>query len=365
LPYQLGGQAIQTAGTYVQTFPAVNGCDSVVTLTLSIDPTISTSIAASTCNPAQVGVDTLFFLTVNGCDSLVITTTTLTAPNQTNLTANTCDPAQAGIDTVILTNQAGCDSLVISQTSLSQSDTTHLAADICDNESFNFQGQILTQLGTYSQLLTNSSGCDSLLILDLAVFPTYDENLMITIHAGDSYVFDGRSFSSDTMVSATFSSREGCDSVVNLILQVQQGQQNLIPPSNLRSVDTTLLLYTFVWQDNSGDEDGFIIYRNGLIFASTAANDTVFTDTILTFGQSFDYRVAAFRGNDTSSQTNAISYFLPSTVHRLELSYICHEADSNLLFWNVYNPARYPLSLTWKFRIYHPGKSSGYFYLWG
>ncbi|MEM9719221.1 MAG: discoidin domain-containing protein, partial [Bacteroidota bacterium] len=59
-----------------------------------------------------------------GCDSVVITTTTLLPNDTTNVAATTCDPSQVGMFEVILTNRFGCDSVVITTTTL-------LTGEIC------------------------------------------------------------------------------------------------------------------------------------------------------------------------------------------------------------------------------------------
>lgn len=128
LPYNFGGQSILTLGTYTQTFPASNGCDSVVSLTLSINPVITTNLSATSCDPAQVGKDTLFLLGTEGCDSLVITTTNLL-------------PSYSSNDT----------------------------AFICQGQSYLFDGQNLTNSGTYTANLQSTGGCDSILTLVLTV----------------------------------------------------------------------------------------------------------------------------------------------------------------------------------------------------
>ena len=55
---------------------------------------------------------------------------------------------------LLLSNRTGCDSLVITTTSLLTSDTTYLTASSCDANS----------VGISSNLLSNSNGCDSLVI---------------------------------------------------------------------------------------------------------------------------------------------------------------------------------------------------------
>ena len=127
-----------TSGEYTQTLPAANGCDSIVTLTLTMNPTYNTSISHAMCQgdfynffgtiltEAGVYADTLS--TVNGCDSIV--TLTLTVNPVTN------------------------------------GDTTAAACN-----SFSWHGTTFTQSGNYTYYTTNVNGCDSVVTLHLTIHP--------------------------------------------------------------------------------------------------------------------------------------------------------------------------------------------------
>jgi uncharacterized membrane protein len=59
------------------------------------------------------------------------------------------------------------------------------------------------------------------------------------------------------------------------------------------------------WQDNSADENGFVVERRsgGSAFAqiaTTATNATAYSDTTAASGIAYDYRVEAFGGGGTS-----------------------------------------------------------------
>ena len=79
----------------------------------------------------------------------------------TNVAATTCDPEQEGITQQLLTNSEGCDSLVITTTTLIPGDITNVAAITCDP----------AQVGITQQLLTNIFGCDSLVITITTLIP--------------------------------------------------------------------------------------------------------------------------------------------------------------------------------------------------
>lgn len=114
--------------------------------------------------------------------------------------------------------QYGCDSvstlfltvLPVYQNSISQS--------ICQGDSFLFMGNYFSTSGTYSDTLTTSAGCDSVVTLQLTVNPTYSQQLYDTICPGDSVFFNGNYVSESGTYSDTLMTYTGCDSVIHLHL---------------------------------------------------------------------------------------------------------------------------------------------------
>ena len=138
----------------MDTLTASNGCDSIVTVTITELLPNQTNIQLFSCDPTQVGVVQDLLTNTDGCDSLVITTTSYLESDTTEVALTSCDPTQVGVVQDLLTNSDGCDSLVITTTSFLESDTTEVALTSCDP----------TQVGVVQDLLTNTDGCDSLVI---------------------------------------------------------------------------------------------------------------------------------------------------------------------------------------------------------
>src|SRR5207247_668046 len=89
LPYTWNGKSYNTAGTYKDTLVSVSGCDSIVTLTLNVNPVLTGSQTATVCsnklpyiwngknyNAAGTYKDTL--TSASGCDSVVTLTLNVT-----------------------------------------------------------------------------------------------------------------------------------------------------------------------------------------------------------------------------------------------------------------------------------------------
>jgi len=71
-------------------------------------------------------------------------------------------------------------------------------------------------------------------------------------------------------------------------------------PSNLK-LTVSGQNVALTWQDNSSDEDGFNLYRNGSLLKTFSANATAYTDTGLQYSQNYCYALSAFKGSLSSS----------------------------------------------------------------
>ncbi|MCS6769197.1 MAG: hypothetical protein NZ570_02020, partial [Candidatus Caldarchaeum sp.] len=97
----------------------------------------------------------------------------------------------------------------------------------------------------------------------------------------------------------------------------------LLPPSSLRAVAADYGYITLSWQDNSIDEEGFILERSedGKSFTSvgrTPANAASYTDRAVQKEKTYYYRVKAFRGSLLSSPSNTVVE--TATPHGLPIS---------------------------------------------
>lgn len=108
------------------------------------------------------------------------------------------------------------------------------------------------------------------------------------------------------------------------------GTQNAPPaaPTNLTFTQRAAAVtgINLSWQDNSNDEDGFIIERStdGSSYTkidTVAANVINYTDNNVTLGQMYFYKVKAYNNLGSSLYTNIVNLIHnPSSVSELELS---------------------------------------------
>lgn len=90
---------------------------------------------------------------------------------------------------------------------------------ICNNVPYDFNGQILSKSGVYYDTLTSTDGIDSINVLNLTVFPSYDTTIQIT--ACNNYTDnDGRNYTQSGIYTDSLLTLQGCDSIVNLDLTI-------------------------------------------------------------------------------------------------------------------------------------------------
>lgn len=174
----------------------------------------------------------LFRLTgSNGCDSLVTVHVTGIGSPQIMIEDSTCNGVPylwqgrelyvAGTYTDTLTSSQGCDSIVTLLLSVMDQVLLDSVAMVCYGERLIIDGQPITQSGTYQESFITSEGCDGTRTWYVTIVPDLSTSHTETICKGDEYLddlFQGLSVAgtyTNTVVSA-----QGCDSTVTLYLLV-------------------------------------------------------------------------------------------------------------------------------------------------
>jgi hypothetical protein len=238
--YDFGGQNLTTPGTYKDTLTGVNSCDSIVTLTLSLKTVVTNAISASICpgssldfggnNLTTAGTYKDTLTGSNGCDSIVTLTLSLKAVTIGAVSASICPGSSfdfggknltvAGTYKDTVTGSNGCDSIVTLTLSLKSTSASSKSASICPGFTYAFGGKLLNQAGTYKDTLTGVNGCDSIITLTLSLKTVVTSNVFDSICSGQTYNFNGKSLTTAGVYNDTISSSQGCDSIIHLNLAV-------------------------------------------------------------------------------------------------------------------------------------------------
>lgn len=244
--YSFGGNSLSVSGTYVDTFSSVMGCDSIVTLSLTVNSNSGSSFADSICqgSPYTFGGHSL---------------------------------SMSGTYFNTLTSSTGCDSLITLTLTVHPS-SANLSKSICPGSLYSFGGHNLNAPGTYTDTLTSSFGCDSVVTLFLTFFPIRD-TISHNLCQGSSYLFGGRTLTTSSTYVDTFYSVMGCDSIIvtlNLTV-IPNGSYTL----TARDSSCTYIVLTasgasasekIVWTYNGTDIDSSARGLTGPVSSLTAAS---------------------------------------------------------------------------------------------
>ena len=228
----------QSCENLTHTFINAAGCDSIVTLHLTVNQTTYGDTAAIVCDSfdwygmhlAQSG-DYYYTLTnVAGCDSVVTLHLTVNQPTIGTDVQTACG-SYTWIDgvtytennstaTYTLSNAMGCDSIVTLHLTINTATEGDTTAIVCGN--FDWYGMHLTQSGEYTHTFTNASGCDSVVALHLTINqPATGTDVQIA--CGSFTWIDGVTYTeSNNTATYTLTNTAGCDSIVTLHLTVNQ-----------------------------------------------------------------------------------------------------------------------------------------------
>ena len=238
--YPFNGQNFDQTGTYTAILPAENGCDSIIALRLTVLAPIKTSLEKAICvgtfyvfqgdTLTESGLYSIVLTSSAGCDSIVTLNLNVVSFFETTINASICPGSTysfadtvlsvAGIYMDSLTAIGGCDSIIRLNLSIRPTVTTPLSASICAGAEYNFNGEILTDIGTYEAVFTGSNGCDSTVVLTLDVVDFYDIQINASICTGEFYFFDGDLLEFEGEYIYQYVAQGGCDSTVTLTLQV-------------------------------------------------------------------------------------------------------------------------------------------------
>ena len=234
--YTENGFNASEAGTYTQNLQTIDGCDSIVTLNLSVNPVANTNLAVAICegstysengfNASEAGTYTQNLQTVNGCDSIVTLTLTVNPVESTTLSAAICygttytengfNVSEAGTYTQNLQTVNGCDSIVTLNLSINPVADTTIAAAICEGEIYYENGFMASREGTHTQILQTDNGCDSVVTLNLTVYPAYQMGIGAVIHEGETYEEYGFNVNEEGTYTQILQTVNGCDSIITL-----------------------------------------------------------------------------------------------------------------------------------------------------
>lgn len=252
---------VSSAGNYTVSGTDANGCSNIATKTVSVNPTYNTPLTHSICqgesynfygqNLTTAGTYTHTLQTINGCDSVLTLTLALKALPTPAITGST---SLCQGQTTTLTANGG---------------VSYLWSNASTNNSIS-----VSQSGIYTVTATNAEGCSAIANVTVTVNPTPSINISgnttlcagnsttLTASGSDSYSWSTGDNTASVSISAfgvytvTGTSTEGCSNTATVTVLVSQSPVITITGATDICVgeSTTLTAYggeTYLWSDGT------------------------------------------------------------------------------------------------------------------
>lgn len=248
--YTFGDKALTRAGVYTDTLVSSYGCDSIVTLNLTVAKHYHNTIVEHLIEGQGQTVE-FYDMTYTDQDAGVY-------QHQGEPTSDGCDSitelrliVHPAFDTVAVVcaqnlpfrwvNKWSKKTSLLYEAGIYRDDTTYVNGErmffgiklevnystdtvlyrqICEGGEYNFNGQKLTRSGEYRDTLVNAYGCDSIITLHLNVQKGYYNTIERTIYEGDTVHFENNVYSRPGNYPFRYTTDLGCDSVIELQLTV-------------------------------------------------------------------------------------------------------------------------------------------------
>jgi hypothetical protein len=231
------------SGTYTLRRQTINGCDSVFTLSLTVNPTVLRSDELALC---ESELPYIYGDTVFG------------------------QGTQSGTFVFRRTAHTGCDSIVTLALTINTQGYQQKSYEICSAElpyeTADTTFPVGTLSGTYNIIYGTPNGCDSVVSIALTVHPDYNEVVSEEICENDlPYMWRDTTFAEGTRSGLYRFARTtpfGCDSSVTLALIVHPSYEQE------ETADVCANGFPYEWRDTTflaGTESGyFVFYRHSV-----------------------------------------------------------------------------------------------------
>lgn len=243
--YDFAGKSYYESGIFTDTLANVEGQDSIITLDLTVSPTIEILENVELCEGetyfipkgftiATAGTFSYEYFTDEGClvnatyiinfasDAESIIDWTLCENESVIINGIIYDSSNpSGTELLFGASASGCDSTVNIDLTFFDVDVLEITESICQGESIIINGIIFDETSPSGNIVIPNgaaNGCDSIISVELAFISTIVEDQEITICEGQQIEIDGVVYSEPGAYTTIYEASTGCDSVVILNL---------------------------------------------------------------------------------------------------------------------------------------------------
>ena len=296
----VGNNTYDTTGTYTDILNSTDGCDSIVTTDLSVLSVITSNTIVNACDSydwngaTYIASGSYNYLTTSsyGCDSIAILDLTINNSSNSNTIVSACNSydwngttyTSSGSYNYLTTSSYGCDSIAVLDLIINTSNTGVDIQTACDSYIWIDGNNYISDNNSATYTIVNSSGCDSIVTLNLTLYHSVSVTNYFNICFGDSIIVNNNIYDSSGVYTDVLTNINGCDSLMVtdlsvIFLQASINQSSVlndltvlpVPPSQLSN-------YTFIW--NTGDTSMTITPQNkGVYWAIITDNYGCISDT--------------------------------------------------------------------------------------
>ncbi|MCB0736833.1 MAG: T9SS type A sorting domain-containing protein [Bacteroidetes bacterium] len=272
------GKTYTQSGTYKDTFDSYMGCDSIITINLTVKTTPTKTINVKACDfyvsPAgkyivrsgtykeriKVNGDCDTILTINALigDAEVYDTIRPTACQSYTSPSGKFVWDSAGRYTDTLQTWLGCDSIIIVYLTLLQN-TGSTSAASCSPITSPSGKYVYSTSGIYSDTLTNVSGCDSVITVEITIYEATTSSIDLfgcTEVNSPSGIY---TYTANGTYTDTIPNKNGCDSIITVNISLGEARSSI----SLTGCNTILSPSGKVYYNTSGTYQDTLATKQG------------------------------------------------------------------------------------------------------
>lgn len=305
------GTVYTTSGVYTAVIPNAAGCDSTITIDLTVIPYTQVILNPVICegntylSPADniystTGTYTEQVLPVDGCPVVFTINLTVNPSTSSETVVVDCDSytwngttyTASGTYTLTgLTNANGCDSTATLVLTINNSFESTETVVACDSYEWS-NGTVYTESGIYIQELQTVAGCDSTLTLMLTI--NSSNTGVDEATACDEFTWNGVTYTETGEYVQVLQNAAGCDSTVTL---------NLVINNSTSSTVTATACDSYTWSVNGATYTESGTYT--VVLQNAAGCDSTITLELII--NNFTV-IAINNGNATLTATAGVSF---------------------------------------------------------
>jgi hypothetical protein len=227
------------SGVYFDTLQTYKGCDSIIEVDLNIKPISTNSLTLNLCDSfvspskkytfTKSGIYTDTLVNWKGCDSILSINLTINNTTSSIIYLTSCDSlrspsgkylyTQSGTYTDTLSNWKGCDSIITINATINETKRSKISRSVCGSFTSPSNKTFIAS-GTYFDTIPTVNNCDSIIEIELIVRnpSTGFDTLFVCdslVSPSGKYIYRQSGTYYDTLTNA-----QGCDSVITLNVKI-------------------------------------------------------------------------------------------------------------------------------------------------